>query len=287
MKTSSRIRAAWLLATCLALASTAATAQVREPDNFLGTTLVFSSAPRLNNVSTRHFSPTLSAGFKVSDHGQLRLDWGLPYTSMGSGEWSHVGPSNLLLGLHHVSTAVNDTLFLRVGAAVAVPIAMRDDSLQDAEPGVEGANYAAATAVRGLADPWLWALDTTSVVLPLAAGVDLPGFQLRGDVALGMLVPLSRASEDTHFVAQASAEASLGLGLLEPGVRAQVVSPHLTEARWDGNDSQLSLEPFVRARLGAASFRAGVRVDLGRPEDGPRPGAHRMWAFSAGVLLGL
>ncbi|WP_164020627.1 hypothetical protein [Pyxidicoccus trucidator] len=297
MKTSShflnlhRRTAAWLLAACVALTSTAAMAQVREPDNFLATTLLFSSAPRLDDVATRHFSPTLSAGFKVSEHGQLRLDWGLPYTSVASGgsrEWSHVGSSNLLVGLHHVSTAVNDSLFLRAGAAVAIPIALRDDTLQPGGPALaEGANYAAATAVRGLADPWLWALDTTSVVLPLAAGVDLPGFQLRADVAVGMLVPLSRASEDTHFVAQGSAEASLGLGLLEPGVRAQVVSPRLTAATWDGNDSQLSLEPFVRARLGGASLRAGVRIDLGRPEDGPRPDAHRMWAFSVGALLGL
>jgi hypothetical protein len=282
---------AWLLATSLALASTAATAQVREPDNFLATTLVFSSAPRMEDVSTRHFSPTLSAGFKVSEHGQLRLDWGLPYTTVGASagrEWSHVGPSNLLLGLHHVSTAVDGTLFFRAGAAVALPIALRDDALQPGGPArVEGANYEAATAVRGLADPWLWALDTTSLVLPLAAGVDLPGFQLRGDVALGMLVPLSRASQATHFVAQASAEASLGLGLLEPGLRAQVVSPRLTKATWDGHDSQLSLEPFVRARLGGASLRAGVRIDLGRPEDSPRPNAHRMWAFSVGALLGL
>ena len=78
-------------------------AQVREPDNFLATTLLFSSAPRLDDVATRHFSPTLSAGFKVSEHGQLRLDWGLPYTSVASGgsrEWSHVGSSNLLVGLH-------------------------------------------------------------------------------------------------------------------------------------------------------------------------------------------
>jgi hypothetical protein len=297
MKTPSRLRAphrraaAWLLATCLALASTAATAQVREPDNFLATTLLFSSAPRLNDTATRHFSPTLAAGFKVSDHGQLRLDWGLPYTSAAIGgreAWSHVGTSNLLVGLHHVSTAVNDSLFFRAGAAVAIPLALRDGTLKADGPALtEGANHAAATAVRGLADPWLWALDTTSVVLPLAAGVDLPGFQLRADVAVGMLVPVSRASEDTHFVAQASAEASLGLGLLEPGLRAQVVSPHLTEARWDGDDSQLSLEPFVRVRLGAGSLRAGVRVDLGRPEDGPRPDAHRMWAFSVGALLGL
>lgn len=286
-----RRAAAWLIATCLALASTAAPAQVREPDNFLSTTLVLSSAPRMNDVATRHFSPTLSAGFKVSEHGQLRLDWGLPYTSVTSGgsrEWSHVGPSNLLVGLHHVDTAVNGSLFFRAGAAVAIPIALRDDTLLPGGPALsEGANYAAATAVRGLADPWLWALDTTSVVLPLSAGVDLPGFQLRADVAVGMLVPVSRASEDTHFVAQASAEASLGLGLLEPGLRAQVVSPRLTEATWEGNDSQLSLEPFVRARLGAGTLRAGVRIDLGRPEDGPRPGAHRMWAFSVGALLGL
>ncbi len=297
MQTLLRLRAphrqvaAWLIATCLMLASTAATAQAREPDNFLATTLVFSSAPRLNDVATRHFSPTLSAGFKVSEHGQLRLDWGLPYTSVATGrsrEWSHVGSSNLLVGLHHVGTAVNDSLFFRAGAAVAIPIALRDDTLQAGGPALaEGANYAAATAVRGLADPWLWALDTTSVVLPLAAGVDLPGVQLRADVAVGMLVPVSRASETTHFVAQASAEASLGLGLLEPGVRAQVVSPHLTEPKWGGNDSQLSLEPFVRAHLGGASLRAGVRIDLGRPEDSPRPGDHRMWAFSVGALLDL
>ncbi|WP_163998419.1 hypothetical protein [Pyxidicoccus caerfyrddinensis] len=297
MQTRFRLRAphrraaAWLLATCLALASTTASAQVREPDNFVATTLLFSSAPRLNDVSTRHFSPTLSAGFKVSEHGQLRLDWGLPYTTLASGssrEWSHVGPSNLLLGIHHTRTAAEDVLFVRVGAAVALPIALRADARKAGESATaaEGANYAAASAVRGLADPWLWSLDTTSVVLPLAVGMDLPGFQLRADVALGMLVPVSHSSEDTHFVAQASAEASLGLGLLEPGLRAQLVSPHLTDAAWDGKDSQLSLEPFVRARLGSGFARAGVRIDVDTPDGLRTAGTARMWAFSVGAGLG-
>ncbi|MFP2926168.1 hypothetical protein ACLESO_13295, partial [Pyxidicoccus sp. 3LG] len=124
MKTSKPFRghpqqaAAWLLATCLLLAGTTARAQVREPDTFVATTLLFSSAPRLNDVSTRHFSPTLSAGFRVSEHGQLRLDWGLPYTTLasehgaeGRGGWSHVGSSNLLVGLHHTRTAVDGALF--------------------------------------------------------------------------------------------------------------------------------------------------------------------------------
>lgn len=291
MQTPHRRAAAWLLATCLALASTAATAQVREPDTFIATTLLFSSAPRLNDVATRHFSPTLSAGFKVSEHGQLRLDWGLPYTTLGSGsrrEWSSVGPSNLLVGLHHTRTAANDVLFVRVGVAAALPIALRHDAREAGETATaaENANYATAAAVRGLGDPWLWALDTTSLVLPLAVGMDLPGFQLRADVALGMMVPVSHSSEETHFVAQASAEASLGLGLLEPGLRAQLVSPRLTEATWDGRDSQLSLEPFVRARLGSGFARAGVRIDVDTP-DGLRPaGTARMWAFSVGAGVG-
>ena len=295
MQTPSRLRApprraaAWLLAICLALASTAATAQVREPDNFIATSLLFSSAPRLNDVATRHFSPTLSAGFKVSEHGQLRLDWGLPYTTLASGgsrEWSHVGPSNLLVGLHHTRTAAQDVLFVRVGAAVALPIALREDARKAGASAAEGANYAAASAARGLADPWLWALDTTSVVLPLAVGMDLPGFQLRADVAVAMLVPVSRSSEDTHFVGQASAEASLGLGLLEPGLRAQVVSPHLTGATWDGKDSQLSLEPFVRARLGSGFARAGVRIDVDTPDGLRTANTARMWAFSVGAGIG-
>ncbi|QSQ24636.1 hypothetical protein JY651_06720 [Pyxidicoccus parkwayensis] len=286
-----RRAAAWLLATCLALASTAASAQVREPDSFIATTLLFSSAPRLNDVSTRHFSPTLSAGFKVSEHGQLRLDWGLPYTTLASGssrEWSHVGPSNLLVGLHHTRTAADGVLFARVGAAVALPIALRGDARKtgEAATAAEGANYATAAAVRGLADPWLWALDTTSVVLPLAVGMDLPGFQFRADVAVGMLVPVSHSSEDTHFVAQASAEASLGMGFLEPGLRAQVVSPRLTEATWDGRDALLSLEPFVRARLGSGFARAGVRIDVDTPDNLRMPGTARMWALNVGAGIG-
>ncbi|MFP2933646.1 hypothetical protein ACLESO_52610, partial [Pyxidicoccus sp. 3LG] len=108
---------------------------------------------------------------------------------------------------------------------------------------------------------------------------------LRADVAVAMLVPLSRASKATHFVGQASAEASLGLGLLEPGVRAQVVSPHLTDTAWEGEDAHLSLEPFVRARLGSGFARAGVRIDLDRP-DGGTSGTARMWALSVGAGLG-
>lgn len=282
--------AAWLIATALLLSGMRAGAQVREPDNFLATSVTFSSAPRPRQVSTRHVSPTIAAGLRVSEHGQLRLDWGLPYTALKpdggvEGSTSHLGSSNLLVGLHHVRTFADDSLFVRIGAGVALPLARHEDAgvvgARTAES--EGVNYATASAVRGLADPWLWALDTTSIVLPMAVGVDLPGFQLRADVALGMLMPVSRSARDTHFVAQASAEASLGLGILEPGVRAQVVSPHLTEATWDGEDSQLSLEPFVRVRLGPAFARAGVRIDLGAPESGPTPSTSRMWALGLGL----
>lgn len=283
MKTAAR-----LFATCLALASATAAAQVREPDNFLSTTVLFSAAPRLRDVTTRHFSPTLSAGFAVSEHGQLRLDWGLPYTALGTegqGGWSHFGPSNLLVGLHLTSGAAGDSVFVRVGAAVALPLALREDGNSVA---AEGANYATAAAVRGLADPWLWALDTTSVVLPLSAGLDLPGFQLRADVAVGLMMPVSRASERAHFVGQAGAEASVGLGLLEPGVRAQAVSTHLTDKSWRGDDAWLSVEPFVRARFGAGFARAGVRVDLDRAQlqDGAGELTGRMWALSVGAGVG-
>ncbi|MCP3165686.1 hypothetical protein [Myxococcus qinghaiensis] len=285
-----RWSAAWLIATALLLTGMRAGAQVREPDNFLSTAVTLSSAPRLRHVSTRHVSPTVAAGFRVSEHGQLRLDWGLPYTALKpeggvEGSMSHLGSSNLLVGLHHVRTFADDSLFVRIGAGVALPLARHEDAgVTDARRvETEGVNYATAAAVRGLADPWLWALDTTSVVLPMAVGIDLPGFQLRADVALGMLMPVSRSARDTHLVAQASAEASLGLGMLEPGVRAQVVSPHLTEATWDGEDSQLSLEPFVRARLGPAFARAGVRIDLGAPESSPAPSASRMWALGLGM----
>lgn len=281
--------AAWLSATCLALASSTAAAQVREPDNFLSATVLL-SAPRLrDDGATRHVSPTLSAGFRLSEHSQLRLDWGLPYTALGTeahGGWSHVGPSNLLVGLHLTGGAVGDSAFVRLGAAAALPLALRAEG--DAVGPGEDANYAAAAAVRGLADPWLWALDTTSLVLPLSAGVDLPGFQFRADVALGMMMPVSRASRRTHFVGQASAEASLGLGVLEPGVKAQAVSTHLTGKTWQGDDAQLSVEPFVRARLGAGFARAGLRIDLDRAQDGDGDSqlTGRMWAFSLGAGIG-
>lgn len=283
----------WLLAMGLLLTGLGAEAQVREPDNFVATTVLLSSAPRLRHVSTRHVSPTLSAGFRLSEHGQLRLDWGLPYTELDpggglDGRSSHVGSSNLLLGLHHVSGFADDSLFVRIGVGVALPLARHDEAGEVGARGVEteDANYATASAVRGLADPWLWALDTTSLVIPMSAGVDLPGFQFRADVALGMLMPVSRSARRTHLVAQASVEAALGLGMLEPGMRAQVVSPHLTDKTWEGEDSRVSLEPFVRVRLGPAFARAGVRIDLGDPERSPSPSAARMWALGLGLGVG-
>ncbi|MCP3104445.1 hypothetical protein LZ198_36835 [Myxococcus sp. K15C18031901] len=292
---ASRSRAAAWTALCGLLFATGAAAQVREPDNFLATTLVFSSAPRLRHVSTRHASPTLSAGLRLSEHGQLRLDWGLPYTTLepdgdSPSRRSHVGSSNLLVALHHVRGFADDSAFVRMGVGVALPLARHEAARAEAglDAQAEALNYATASAVRGLADPWLWALDTTSVVFPMSAGLDLPGFQLRADVALGLLVPVSRANrDDTHFVAQAALEAALALGLLEPGVRAQVVSPRLTDRAWDGENSQLSVEPFVRVRLGPAFARAGVRVDLGDPERGPSPSAARMWALGLGLGIGI
>jgi hypothetical protein len=281
---------AWLSATCITLASSAATAQVREPDNFLSATVMLSAPKLRDDGATRHVSPTLSAGFKLSEHSQLRLDWGLPYTALGTaggGGWSHVGSSNLLVGLHLTGGAVGDSAFVRLGAAAALPLALREGG--DSGAAAEGANYAAAAAVRGLADPWLWALDTTSLVLPLSAGLDLPGFQFRADVALGMMMPVSRASERTHLVGQASVEASVGLGVLEPGVRAQAVSTHLTDETWRGDDAQLSVEPFVRARLGAGFARAGLRIDLDRPQDSGGGGTQltgRMWALGVGAGIG-
>ncbi|MCY1002299.1 hypothetical protein OWM54_34615 [Myxococcus sp. MISCRS1] len=290
---SCRRTGTWLIAIVLLLMGQRVEAQVREPDHFLTTSVTLSSAPRLRQVSTRHASPMLAAGFRLSEHSQLRLDWGLPYTSVDpagaiEGRRSHLGSSNLLVGLHNVRAFVDDTVFVRMGVGVAVPLARHQDAdeLDARRPETQDANYTTAAAVRGLADPWLWALDTTSVVLPMAVGLDLPGFQLRADVALGMLVPVSRTARDTHFVAQASLEAALGLGMLEPGARVQVVTPHLTEATWDGEDSRVSLEPFVRVRLGPAFARAGVRIDLGDPRAHPAPSASRMWALGLGLGVG-
>jgi len=177
-----------------------------------------------------------------------------------------------------------------MGVAVALPLARHGDAGETGAPDEqpEALNYATAAAVRGLADPWLWALDTTSLVLPMSAGLDLPGLQLRADVAVGMMMPVSRATrDDTHFVAQAALEAALPLGMFEPGVRAQVVSPQLDDRTWDGKNSQLSLEPFVRVRLGPAFARAGARMDLGDPEQSPSPSSARMWALGLGLGIGL
>ncbi|RJS19246.1 hypothetical protein DRW03_23080 [Corallococcus sp. H22C18031201] len=275
----------------VALALPGGPAGAREPDNFIATSVLFSSSSRLRDVSTRHVSPTLSAGFRVGEQSQLRLDWGLPYTSLtppGEPRWKSMGPSNLLAGLNTTFTAA-DLAFLRVGIAVALPLAFHDRGREDRQvPAIsEDANYTTASAVRGRTDPWLWALDTTSLVVPVAVGLDLPGLRLEADAALGILLPVSRDAGGSRFVLQTGAEATLGLFFIEPGVRAWWVSSP-REALGDlgtrDREAQFSIEPFLRLSLGGGFVRAGARFNLDGPEGQRAPGG-RGWALdvSAGV----
>jgi hypothetical protein len=229
-----------------------------------GASLVFTTSPSSDAISTTHVSPAISAEYSVTPSIAISLDWGFTYTRYAidnAGANSRLGPGNLLLGGHY--TFLKDRgVTLRGGLGLSAPLAFRAGNLS--ERTAADFNYTTAGQARGLMQPWAWTLNTISALTLWSAEAKLPsGPVFGGDAALAVMFPISEPIDKTMAAFTAAAEAGYAIGPATPGLRLQLSSRSRAVARDDF--TQLSIEPFVRADFSRVYARLGFLLNL----DGP------------------
>lgn len=244
-------------------------AAAEDDTGFVSSTLVLSRHSGEGGVRVSHVSPVLSAGYRISRSFEATVDLGATFTSSvvdGALQSSHAGPGNPLFTGRYVFL---DQSGYRagLGLGVAGPLALRGLTRRCCgiqESVVEDYNYLAATTSRGLFNPWLWELNTASVVLPVFGEARLPSAAvLRGDLALGVLIPVTGTLRRTRVGFQAGVEAARDFGWLEPGLRAQVATSSASVAEDDF--AQVSIEPFLRLRVKRWFARLGALINSDAP----------------------
>jgi hypothetical protein len=246
-----------------------------------GASLVFTTTPSSDSISTRHVSPAISAEYSVTPRVAISLDWGLSYTRYAAalgGANSRLGPGNLLLGGHYAFLKDRGVL-LRGGIGLSAPLAFRAGNLS--ERTAADFNYTTAGQARGLMQPWAWTLNTISVLTLWSAELKLPsGPVFGGDAALAVMFPISEPIDKTMAAFTAAAEAGYAIGPATPGVRLQLSSRSRAVARDDF--TQLSIEPFVKGDFGRSYARLGFLLNLDGPAGvfGDNEGA--MYGLNAG-----
>jgi len=149
----------------------------------------------------------------------------------------------------------SDRRVARIGGGLALPVLDAD--------GFAMAPFLGA-ATRGLMDMWIYAPEALSFVVPVQLQVRATTLVLGVDAALAMMVMTggSEEGDDVEVPLQASALVGAALGDLTLGLRLQVASI-LTA---DGDNTQLSVLPFIQADLNGGGFiHGGLLVNLDEP----------------------
>lgn len=217
------------------------------------------------------FVPTVGGWYLITDEIAASLEWGFPFVSItpdGESGDSRFNVGNPFLAGWYVVPDLD--VHLRFGLGLALPVANIPDldGLADPEPFLAGAAYTAALFMNGLYDPWLWAPETFSIVVPGRVEKRFDEILVAGDAALGILIPTEGDDRDTELVFQFAGEFGYTIGLATVGARLQgvwVMTSAQDVSTDEDDDFQLSFEPFARFDLGPAFAYARFTMNVDEP----------------------
>jgi hypothetical protein len=224
------------------------------------------------------FATTLTGWIDWSENWLASLDWGFAWVSVaetGAPARDGLWWGNPAFAAHY--RALLDGWRLRVGLGIVAPAAQLDTA-SAAETARGAYAYQRAAGIVGGWDPWLWAPDTLSFIVP-ARVESLAGSVLLGaELGVGVLVGVQEHVDDVGAVLQLGFDAAyvsdivrLGLGLYG------VWTP--TAAR---DEFQGSLEPYLRLETDPVFIRLAFTVNLDTPY-GTSFADDGLWGLRLGV----
>jgi hypothetical protein len=198
----------------------------------------------------------------VLNHGSFESDFG--------GDSSSVKVGNAFGGAFWHGG--DGRLTYRVGGGATLPLAWIDD-----DDGLEGFfALALASATHASLDLWLWLPETLSMVG--SGGIEyVEGVVAGGEMDLALVLDIGDVLEDTEPVIQVRGWIGADLG---EGSRAGVALGLVAvfDGDEEGDNAQLSLEPFVEIAFGNGFVLARLMMNLDEPNG---------FAFDEGGVWGL
>jgi hypothetical protein len=202
------------------------------------------------------FSPLFGAGFFVTDDVELEVMLPLAWANVefdGNDE-SALRVGAPYFGVNYVHS--DGRMRFKIGGGIAWnPFSV--------DSGAAGVALLAASAMRGMWDPWLWSAQTLNLAAPFRLELDLTDSVVFGiDAGFDLAIPTHDGDDDVDLVIEGAP--GFGFRLSDEwlfGLRlAGVFIPTA-----DGENEQFSFEPYVRGAFGSGFFLARVTLNLDEP----------------------
>lgn len=232
--------------------------------------LGFNTHSPTDDVRLSTWVPSIGVVADINSRLQFSGAWGMVFLDADL-EGSNIDSLNPFFSLRLSEYFRN----FRFSAGVGLTLPVADG---DGFAGLEALGIAAA--MRGNWDPWLYAPDTMSFVIPLRAEFNpVTNFTLAGDVAAFLLYPLTSGQESTLGL-QGAAEGTFHLRRVDLGLRFQAV--RIQDYNPNSDDTQTSVEPYLKYNFRDVSLRAAVTVNLNEANTFSYS-PQRLWAAHVGL----
>jgi hypothetical protein len=228
-----------------------------------------------NELTYSTLLPKVYGSFGLTEH--LELEATLPTIFVDYSPESGEGDSSFQLANPYVALLYahrTDRSVARIGGGIALPLLDPDDGVGIMAP-------ALAAWTRGLQDVWLYMPNALSVVVPGQVQMRSSMLVIGIDGALALLLNTAGTEEedDAELAVQAGALLGAALGDVTLGLRLQLASMVTAE----GDDTQVSMLPFIQADLDGGGFvHGGLLVNLDEPLGVFGDGEPDVWALRIG-----
>ncbi len=221
----------------------------------------------------RTAAPRLHAYVPLNDTFAVAGEWGLTIADYSNGPDTSFNSLNPFLAAYLTPDA--GPLRLRIGLGVALPVAGRGETGTERE--AREVSYRTAMDMNGAFNPWLYQVDTLSLVVPGRLEFNISeNFYAAVDAAVFTHLR-TESGDDNEIGVQVAAEGRVPLGFINLGARLQGV-------RYKADVFQTSLEPFVGLNLGALGLRTKLTINLNDERVGI-PSSTDLWGLHLGAWV--